>query len=322
MNILTFDIEEWYLEKVNHGGRENLYNLYDETFCVLLDELDKQNIKATFFCVGKLAKDFPNVVQEISNRGHEVGCHSNIHTWVNKMTEDELRQDTIEAIKALEDVSGQKVTAYRAPAFSITTENKWAVNVLADCGIESDASIFPTNRDYGGYKDFPQDTPCVISNEGARLKEYPISLTRIMGKHTAFSGGGYFRVLPLWLVSKAMANRNYNIFYFHLNDLTHQRLALKSRVEYEEYFKEPGTLKNRMVRYFKSNISIGDTFRKLRQLMRTSQFCCVAEANNTINWNNVSNIKLDKMKTSTIVQLGGGNFVSIIEFGTTKALAA
>ena len=98
MNILTFDIEEWYLEKVNHGGRENLYNLYDETFCVLLDELDKQNIKATFFCVGKLAKDFPNVVQEISNRGHEVGCHSNIHTWVNKMTEDELRQDSIEAI--------------------------------------------------------------------------------------------------------------------------------------------------------------------------------------------------------------------------------
>lgn len=118
----------------------------------------------------RLATDFPQVVREIAKRGHEVGCHSNEHTWLNKMTEEELRRDTTEAVKALQDVSGQKVVSFRAPAFSITTENKWAVNVLADCGIESDASIFPTSRDFGGYRGFPQDTPCIIRHEGATLE--------------------------------------------------------------------------------------------------------------------------------------------------------
>ena len=213
MNILTFDIEEWYLEKILHGGRAFRYQIYDETFAKMMDELDKHGIKATFFCVGKLATDFPDVIRRISKAGHEIGCHSNEHTWLNKMDETMLRRDTTEAIKALEDVSGQKVVSYRAPAFSITHENKWAVNVLADCGIETDATIFPTNRDFGGYKGFPQDTPCIISHEGAMLKEYPISLTTILGKTTAYSGGGYFRLLPFWLVNRVMSKRDYNICY-------------------------------------------------------------------------------------------------------------
>ena len=179
MNILSFDIEEWYLEKILHGGRSYKYQQYGETFAKMMDELDRRGIKATFFCVGQLAKEFPEVVKTIAMRGHEVGCHSNVHTWLNKMVEATLRIDTEEAIKALEDVSGQKVVSYRAPAFSITQENKWAINVLAECGIENDASIFPTSRDFGGYKGFPQDTPCIISHEGATLKEYPICLTSV-----------------------------------------------------------------------------------------------------------------------------------------------
>lgn len=292
MNILTFDIEEWYLEKIQHGGRAFKYQAYDETFAKVLDELDRLGIKATFFCVGRLATDFPQVVREIAKRGHEVGCHSNEHTWLNKMTEEELRRDTTEAIKALEDVSGQKVVSFRAPAFSITTENKWAVNVLADCGIESDASIFPTSRDFGGYKDFPQDTPCIIRHEGATLKEYPICLTSVLGKQMAYSGGGYFRLLPYWLVSKTIKQRDYNICYFHLNDLIRQKIAFKSKVEYEEYFKEPGTLKNRVVRYLKSNIGTDDAYGKLQRLLTEHLFVGIREADRQIDWGKVNVVNL------------------------------
>lgn len=284
MNILTFDIEEWYLEKILHGGRAFRYQIYDETFAKMMDELDKHGIKATFFCVGKLATDFPDVIRRISKAGHEIGCHSNEHTWLNKMDETMLRRDTTEAIKALEDVSGQKVVSYRAPAFSITHENKWAVNVLADCGIETDATIFPTNRDFGGYKGFPQDTPCIISHEGAMLKEYPISLTTILGKTTAYSGGGYFRLLPFWLVNRVMSKRDYNICYFHLNDLATLKIAFRSRKEHEEYFKEPGTLKNRTIRYLKSNIGNGDTFGKFQRLLSEQSFISIREADKEIDW--------------------------------------
>lgn len=292
MNILTFDIEEWYLEKILHNGRTFRYQQFDETFAKVLDELEKLGIKATFFCIGKLALDFSQVVREIARRGHEVGCHSNEHTWLNKMTEEQLRQDTEEAIKALEDASGQKVVSYRAPAFSITQENKWAVNVLAECGIENDASIFPTSRDFGGYKGFPQDTPCIISHDGATLKEYPISLTSVMGRQIAYSGGGYFRILPYWFVNRTMKKRDYNVCYFHLNDLIKQKIAFKSKAEYEEYFKEPGTLKNRILRYAKSNVGTGDAYGKLQRLLSEHLFVSIREANKMIEWNKVNTITL------------------------------
>ena len=93
MNILTFDIEEWYQEKMLHGGRSQKYRQYDDMFAQLLDELDEHGMKATFFCVGKLVTDFPQVVREIARRGQEVGCHSHEHTWLYKMTEDQLRKD-------------------------------------------------------------------------------------------------------------------------------------------------------------------------------------------------------------------------------------
>ena len=292
MNILTFDIEEWYLEKILHGGRAFKYQAYDEAFAKVLDELDRLGIKATFFCVGRLATDFPQVVREIAKRGHEVGCHSNEHTWLNKMTEEQLRCDTTEAVKALEDVSGQKVVSFRAPAFSITTENKWAVSVLAECGIENDASIFPTSRDFGGYKGFPQDTPCIISHEGASLKEYPICLTSLLGKKTAYSGGGFFRILPYWFVSHAMQKREYNICYFHLNDLIVQKFGFKSKEEFEEYYREPGTLKNRVMRYIKSNVGHGDAFAKLQRLLTEKSFVTICEADKEINWEKAKKIIL------------------------------
>ena len=291
MNILTFDVEEWYIEKIS-GGCEYKYRLFDDVFARLLDMLDEHNLKATFFCVGRLATDFPHVVKKITDRGHEVGCHSYVHTWLNKMSEDILSKDTTEALKALEDVSGQNVVSYRAPAFSITEQNKWAVGVLADCGIENDASVFSASRDFGGYLSFPQDTPCVISYQGKTLKEYPISLTTVLGKKLAYSGGGYFRLLPYWLVSKTMKQRNYNICYFHLADLIHEEQKFLSKKDYESYFKEPGTLKNRLVRYAKSNVGTSDAYEKMNRLLDEYTFISIQKANDIIDWKKTNTILL------------------------------
>ena len=291
MNILTFDIEEWYLESVKLKRPER-YSQLDETFSKVLDDLDRFGMKGTFFCVGQLAVTHPHVIREIVARGHEVGCHSNIHTWLDKMTPEELQKDTTEALKALEDVVGQKIVCYRAPAFSITPKNKWAVNVLTECGIKNDASIFPTNRDFGGYKGFPQDTPCIISHEGSMLKEFPISLMKIPGKKIAYSGGGYFRLIPYWLVNKTIKLRNYNICYFHLADLIPSHSKLMSKQAYEEYFKEPGTLKNRLMRYVKSNARYGDVFDKFERLLSDNIFVNVQEAERFVDWSKIETIML------------------------------
>lgn len=89
MNILTFDIEEWYIEKSYHGGRKEKYAEFDRILAQILDLLDKKNTKATFFCVGEMGVDFPEVIKRIANRGHEIACHSNRHFWLNKLSRDE-----------------------------------------------------------------------------------------------------------------------------------------------------------------------------------------------------------------------------------------
>ena len=292
MNLLTFDIEEWNTEKYYGQDRPFKYQQFDEMLGLILDELEKHDFRATFFCVGRLALDFPDVIRKIAAKGHEVGCHSNIHTWLDKMTPEELKNDTTEALKALEDVSGQRVVSYRAPAFSITPKNKWAVSILAECGIKNDASIFPTDRDFGGYKGFPQDTPCIISHEGATLKEFPICLTSIMGKTFAYSGGGYFRSIPYWLISRIMHHRDYNICYFHLSDLIHNKHKMLSKAAYENYFKEPGTFKNRLIRYIKSSAGRGDVYGKLVKLLSDKSFVNIEKANNAIDWNKMNIINL------------------------------
>ena len=49
-----------------------------------------------------MATEFPEVVKKIDAAGHEVGCHSFKHVWLNTMTEEELEEDTRKAIDALE----------------------------------------------------------------------------------------------------------------------------------------------------------------------------------------------------------------------------
>lgn len=151
MKILTFDTEEWYIEKHFKGGRKEKYRQYDKLLDWILNTLEKNNAKATFFCVGQLAVEFPDVLKKIANAGHEIGSHSNKHLWVNKMTRQEFAEDTRIAIGEIENLIGRKVKSFRAPAFSIGKNNDWAFDVLAENGIEYDCSIFPANRDLGDF---------------------------------------------------------------------------------------------------------------------------------------------------------------------------
>lgn len=292
MNVLTFDIEEWYLEKILHGGREAIYAEYDRYLDLILDALDSRGFKATFFCLGGMATDFPQVVRTIESRGHEIGCHSFKHVWLNKMTENEALEDTRTAVDALEQCIGKKVVSYRAPAFSIGKTNKWALNILAECGIKCDASIFPAERDFGGFPQFTETIPALVFSEKVVIKEFPVCITTLLGHEVAYSGGGYFRFFPLGYIRKEMAKTQYNMAYFHIGDLVPETSGVKSRKEYEEYFKEPGTLKNRYMRYFKTNLGKKGAFAKFLKLIEKEEFISLEQADKMINWDEAHSVVL------------------------------
>lgn len=282
MNFLTFDIEEWVIEKDHHGNRREKYAEFDRILDHLLEELYVHKQSATFFCLGKLAIDFPHVVNKIADNGHEIGCHSYDHKWANKMTPTEFYEDTSTAIKALEDLIGENVVSYRAPAFSIGERNKWAFEILAECGIKNDASVFPGARDFGGFPTFAEQRPCRIEYNGCELNEFPIPLYRIplIGKDLAYSGGGYFRLLPLWFVKSRIKANNYNMCYFHIGDLLMDKSRLLNRKEFEDYFKESGNLKNRILRYIKSNVGRGNALKNLNSLFSFFDFGSIADFEN------------------------------------------
>ena len=247
MNILTFDIEEWYIEKHFKGGRKEKYHQYDVLLDWLLNILDNKKIKATFFCVGQLAVEFPEVVKKISSCGHEIGSHSNRHLWVNKMTRSEFAEDTRIAVSKLENLVGKKVKSFRAPAFSITSDNDWAFEVLSENGIEFDASVFPANRDFGGFRDFKSSVPSIILKNNCIIREFPIAPAIVVNRKLTFSGGGYFRLIPLSMQKYFIDQMDYVMFYFHINDLLDEVAKFMTKKEFEEYFKESGTLKNRVL---------------------------------------------------------------------------
>ncbi|MBQ0115750.1 MAG: polysaccharide deacetylase family protein [Bacteroidales bacterium] len=292
MNIITFDIEEWFIEKTFGAGRTERYATFDRYLDDILAMLDRAGTRATFFCVGQMATDFPAVIHKIADSGHEVGCHSNTHRWLNKMTRDEALDDTRHAVDALEQCLGTKVISYRAPAFSIGAHNKWAFEILAQCGIQRDASVFPAARDFGGFEHFGSTTPCIVRCGDAAIKEFPIPTATILGKQVAYSGGGYFRFFPLWYVKGKIAKGDYAMTYFHIGDLVPESKGVMSRKAYEDYFKEKGTLLNRYKRYIKSNLGKKGAMAKLQSLVANTTFTNLDQADKDINWDDAKVITL------------------------------
>lgn len=291
MNIITFDTEEWYTEYKGLQRPEE-YALFDEKLDQILECLERNQVKGTFFCVGQLAIHFPEVLRKIQKKGHEIGCHSNVHNWLNKMGYEECLVDTKNAVDAIEQCVGEKVLSYRAPAFSIGKKNLWAFDILAECGIERDSSVFPATRDFGGFPDFGQQKPCIIQHNGISIKEYPIPMTTVLGKKVAYSGGGYFRFFPLDFVRNTMKKADYSMTYFHIRDLLVESKSVMTKERYEAVFKEKGTLKARYTRYFKSSVGKKQAMSKLLKLIEQVDFINLAEADRTIDWKEAPVVEL------------------------------
>lgn len=293
MNILTFDIEEWYTEKAYNGNRAYRYPMFDYYLQSILDVLDETNQKATFFCVGKMATMYPDVIRTIAEKGHEIGCHSDVHLWLTRFDHQQLKEDTHSAIMALEDLIGKKVISYRAPAFSICPDNKWAFEVLAECGIECDASIYPSRRDFGGFPSFKVDKPCLVNVGDVILKEFPVCMSHVLGKTMAYSGGGYFRLFPYWFVRNQMRKSEYTIAYFHIGDLMPlMNEGLQSKELFERQYGIKGSYINRRLRHFKKNVGRDTAFERMSRLIKEFNFINIQEANDKINWDEMQRIEL------------------------------
>jgi peptidoglycan/xylan/chitin deacetylase (PgdA/CDA1 family) len=84
----------------------------------ILDTLSSQCVKATFFLVGEMARNFPKVVQRIHEDGHTIGTHSEDHPLrFYKLSDNDLRWEIDEGIADVAAAVGN--TQDVAPFFRI-----------------------------------------------------------------------------------------------------------------------------------------------------------------------------------------------------------
>lgn len=280
MKILTFDIEEWFhildndatkTEAEWKGFESRLHSNMNKIHGIL------ENQKATFFCLGWVARKYPEVLKEIDKRGHEIATHSDLHQLAYEQNRSVFKQDLERSINSIEDVIGKKVRAYRAPGFSLMEENKWVFEELIKHGIEIDASIFPAKRSHGGFEQFGHAEPCWIDIDGMRMKEFPINLSTIVGKNLIFSGGGYFRLLPYPILDTMTKNSDYVMTYFHPRDFDAEQPMV------------PGL---NFVRKFKSYYGLKGCLGKLDKLIKKHQFIDIRTAEASVNWDTAKVVKL------------------------------
>jgi len=280
MNILTFDIEEWYnfdIFNTNYHW-EHSPSRIDEGMERILVELEKRGQKATCFCLGWIAEKHPHIIRRLHEQGHHLGCHSYQHELATRFNRNSFQQDTEKAKKLIEDITGEEINAFRAPGFSITEQNTWALEVLAELGFEYDCSLFPAAHDYGGFKGYGKAEPAILQlANGLQLKEFPMNIHRLFGKNFVFSGGGFFRLFPYYIIQNWAKQTDYLMTYFHPQDF------------------DPGipmieTLP--LKRKFKSYYGLKHSFGKFQHLLSDFNFVDIREADSQIDWDAVRKIHI------------------------------
>lgn len=201
-NALTVDLEDYYhVSAFSKNITQEQWGLQEDrverSTDLLLEWFAHAGYKATFFTLGWVAEQHPQIIRRVAEQGHEVACHSLRHRTVYEMTPLEFREDTRRAKQILEDAAGTPVRGYRAPSFSITEKSLWAFEVLASLGFQYDSSIFPVRHPNYGMPAISR-SPFVVNTGAGQVVEFPLPTLELAGRRSPLGGGAYLRLLPYW----------------------------------------------------------------------------------------------------------------------------
>lgn len=214
---LTFDLEYWYCGKFlkkylsNDLSEEKEY--YPEMTEKILELLKNNGSQATFFVLGKIIKENPDLIKKIIEAGHEIAYHGWHHIPLDELTKEEFNDNLNESQKLIIDIINQSFLGFRAPNFSLKKENIEFWQILRDNNFIYDSSLI-------GEK----------NKEINNLKEIPVSSQKFFNFDVPL-GGWYFRILPYWLFKLILKIKIKKgclpIIYLHMMDLWPQTPNIK-----------------------------------------------------------------------------------------------
>ena len=291
VNVLSFDLEDWFhildIPEAKGIDRWSEYepkieNITDE----LLNILQMKNTKATFFVLGWIAEKYPNLIKIIHDYGHEIGCHGYAHQLITTLNQKEFSKDLLKARDIIGSVTGRPPLSYRGPGFSITVNNEWALGTIAECGFKYDSTIYPGKHGHGGHQNFSSDPVTIkFENSDKTLKEFPVSVTKVFGKQMCFSGGGYLRLLPYFIIKKK---------FMHFNT---QNNPVMVYLHPRDFDPDTPRLKMPFYRTLKCYINLKSTQKKFDRLLEDFDFTTLESFCKSNNWDNRHSVKMATKST-------------------------
>lgn len=220
---MTVDVEDYFQvsafeRHIPRDAWETLPCRVERNLDLILQLLRDHQAKATFFTLGWIAARYPQVVRRIVSEGHELASHGYSHGRASEQTRVVFLEDVASAKKLLEDTGGVEVKGYRAPSFSISHRNIWALECLQEAGYHYSSSIYPIQHDHYGMPDAPRFA--YRPSNAAGLLEIPVTTVRVFNRNLPAGGGGYFRLMPYplsrWLLRRVNRIEGRScVFYFH-----------------------------------------------------------------------------------------------------------
>lgn len=271
MHILTFDIEEWFHIHDTNWVSESTWPALDirvlKNTHLILDFLETNKLKATFYILGWIAEQYPELVINIAESGHEIGYHSWRHLRPFRQQKHEFEHDLEVGIELLSKLTGQTITTYRAPDLTLNNESSWIAECLLAHGIKSSSSTrqgMKINQQRIPGKPFIFRTP-----SGGMLTEFPVNRYKLPFAKIGYTGSGYFRLLPQTMLRHCFAsNEDFIMSYFHPRDFD---TAL------------PWDKRLSLLRNWKNTVGSQRTLQKLEYFVKRYNFATVGEAMAQLN---------------------------------------
>ena len=208
-NILSIDVEEVFHGEYTRQYRQSLRYRTPDNIPPILKILEEYDAKATFFMVGEIAEKFPEVINMILEKGHEVAFHGWTHEPLWRLTPERFREEVKVFKKLHPDCIG-----FRAPSFSLNNKTKWALKILQEEGFKYDSSIFPTWTPlYGMYKApthpyYPSIANITKEGNNGSIIEFPLAVYELFRLKIPIAGGFWLRLWSLDLIKRGIRKIN------------------------------------------------------------------------------------------------------------------
>lgn len=264
-NILTVDLEDWFhicgvTDFIPRETWPSLESRVTENTNKILDILFKYNTLATFFVLGSVAEKCPELVEKIHKAGHEVATHGHMHRRVYTMTPDAFRQDLKKSVQILSEITGERVTGFRAPEWSVRDDTLWALDILLEEGFSYDSSM--AALPIIGNPKHPK-TPWKHMLTHGEMWEVPplVKPTRLI--NLPIGGGWGLRTFPYGLVRST------------IQSLNHQDQPAVIFLHPREFDPDCPQMKIPIIKRFVLNAAKESTDIRLRKLLRDFEFTSI-----------------------------------------------